>query len=502
MAKANQPGQGTLPVGRSSWREWVTRERAVLILVAVYVLGFFLLAMRQWACLGRDTGMTGEFNNMFWWTMRGRPFYFGAYEENYFSLHASFYYLLVAPFYWLVPGVPTVWFLQVFVLGLSAIPMYLLARHCLEHKTGALVATAAYLFYPPIVAQCLGQLQDQSYLPFVLLFAVYFFVQRNFGRFVLLTVLTCLGREVLALVVCMFGLWALLERRDWKWVVTPIAIGVAYFVFVMAFLMPYLRQGAKWHIGTHFLTYLGSTPGEALLAVLKNPSLLLNHFLEQDVIRYFLFMTGPLGVVLPFLSPAGVIALPELAINLVSGDYPHRVISYHYNVLAGTGLVLGTLFTFKRISTWLQRHGGGSYAMVFGVGLLLLSLSHWFLWLNVNAFRKLPHHDALVRALQVVPPDASILTGPRLLGHVTERTKFDTISVLWDKPNTYPMFRPPEYAGSFEYVVMDANERAYPPFINREMFQSLYGNPKYQLIFAEQNVFVFRRVNPAPAASR
>ena len=81
------------------------------------------------------------------------------------------------------------------------------------------------------------------------------------------------------------------------------------------------------------------------------------------------------------------------------------------------------------------------------------------------------------------------MTPVRLTGHVARRESFSALGIVE---------RRPKYAALFEYVVLDANDRRYLPVVTPELFGKFYKNPSYQLVFAENNVFVFRRVGDAP----
>jgi len=176
-----------------------------------------------------------------------------------------------------------------------------------------------------------------------------------------------------------------------------------------------------------------------------------------------------------------------------------RVIAYHYHVATSSAMFVAALFAIRKLNDRLRdRFQGGRYHLVMVMALLALSLSQWTMWLDFNRFRKLPHHETLVRALQVVPKDASVLVPRRMLGHVSQRAKWDVNGLFWDQiRKAEPREIAPDYAYSFDYVIFDANERQYPPFFTREVFEQFQKNPAYRVVFGENNVFVFQRVLPA-----
>ena len=91
-------------------------------LVGVYVLVFFYLAYRKYAFFGTDSGDLGYFDNMFWWTVKGRIFYSSELEYTNLGMHTAFQWAQLVPIYWLFPGVPTLIFMQTLFLGATATP--------------------------------------------------------------------------------------------------------------------------------------------------------------------------------------------------------------------------------------------------------------------------------------------------------------------------------------------------------------------------------------------
>lgn len=458
--------------------------RPLAVVICAYIAVFFTLAYRKYACLGSDSGDYGFFNNMFWWTIHGRPFYATGIGFSNLGIHTAFLWAQLVPVYWLFPGIPTLLFMQTVFIGATAVPMYLIARHVLqEHRSSLLLATA-FVLLPPIVSQNVNQVEEPSFMAIYLLFAFYFFLKEKFLWFMLFGVISCLGRENVPLAITMFGVYSALLRRGKKWIVAPVIMGLGYFWIAMFVIMPYFRHGHSWHVMRMF-RYLGDTPQDILLAIFHNPLVVAQHMLESENVNYIVMLLQPLGWILPFLNPACLMALPDLAINTISDNSAMKVIPWHYNVVTSCFLFVSVIFVLRRLSGWLKQLYGGSPEIVLATSLLVLSLAHWFVWFSPQQYRKLPQHEALLRAVEHVPRGKSVLAPLRIMSRVSFGEHFNNISVFVNYP---------DFADQFEYVILDANERQYQPIITREFFDRFYRNPKYQLRFAEQNVFVFQRM--------
>lgn len=458
--------------------------KPLAVVVSGYVLVFFWLAYRQYAYFGTDSGDLAYFNNMFSWTLRGRPFYVSAIGYSNLAVHAAFLWGLLVPAYWLAPGLPALLFMQSLFLGATAVPVYLIARQVLQDHRTALVMAVAFILLPPIVSQNVNQVEEPALVAVFLLFAFYFFIMKRFGLFLLFSGISCLGRENIPLAIGMFGIYGLILRRGGKWVIAPLVMGSVYFWFAMFVLMPYFRQGHEWHVMKMF-TYLGDTPGSIVLNAISHPTIVLQHLLEQQNVTYVTLLLQPMGWVLPFLSPASLMALPDLAINTISDNGAMKVIPWHYNVVTGCFLFIGTIYAVKKLGQRLRHRYQGNPEIVMAVILLMLSISQWVTWFSPQHYRKLPYQETLLRAIAAVPPQKSVLVPLRLVSHIALHDRFTNLSLFLSKPAC---------AEQFEYVILDANERQYGPLITQEFFDSFYRNPKYKVVFAEQNVFVFQRL--------
>lgn len=430
--------------------------------------------------MGNDTSDFGYFNNMFWHTIRGNFFYASPTGGSNLAVHAAFLWALLIPVYWLFPGVPTLIFLQTLFLGICAWPIYLIAQRIVRDHVAAITLAATFILLPPIVSQNVNQIEEPSFIAVFLLFSYYFYHIGRFGLFMLFAGVSCLGRENVPLAIAMFGVYALIQRRSCKWILGPPAMAIPYFLLALYVIMPHFQQGAQWHVMRMF-KYLGETPTAIIWAALTKPDLVLDHLLDQQNVTYFILLVQPMAWVLPFLSPACLMALPDLAINLLSDNSALKVINWHYNVVTGCFLFIGAIHAVGRYANrW-----GENQPRIWAFGLLLLSISHWFLWFFPHQYRRLPHHDSLMRAIQAVPPDKSFIVPVRVQGHISNRPRYDQINYFHQNP---------EYAKQFEYVMLDANERQYPPLVTRDFFNYFYTNQNYRLIFSENGVFVFQRL--------
>ncbi len=95
-----------------------------------------------------------------------------------------------------------------------------------------------------------------------MMMAAYCFVTGRFRGFVIGMVLACCGKESLTLTTAAFGIYALVERRPWRWVVTPIVFSVLYLGFAIFLLRHVFADSghrqvweAAYRLGAYGKTY-------------------------------------------------------------------------------------------------------------------------------------------------------------------------------------------------------------------------------------------------------
>ena len=465
-------------------------KRRVALFLAGYTLLFFWLAYRKFTFYTDNSADTSIITHGIWATLHGQLFPDYTLEMCYFGDHASYVLLTMLPIYWLVPTVPTLLFLQSLFIAVSGIPMFLIARRVLASSWAAFFIMAAFLMFPTVVSQHVNTIHDTQFIIVFLLGAFYFYQVERFGWFVLFAALSCLGKENVPLTVMVFGVYALLQRRHWKWVVTPLVLGAAAMVVVFKLIMPPLRAGKPYRSFGYFGA-LGQSPGEVLETLLSKPGLFFGTLFSPDRILFLIQLLQPLVIILPFLSLAVIFIAPDLLINLLVENAAPRVIQWHYNLTVAAFLFVAVIFSIRKVAGWLEtRQGKAPYAVGIGVLLLCLSASQWILWFNPNDYRQPPQYEALRGALATVPENASVLVPQTMLANVANRWNFNTIQhwLFYRRPTD------PQRIFDFQYVIIDRNERPGRwAAVPEEALKAFAASPNHELIYDNGNVVVFRR---------
>src|SRR5208337_4600517 len=104
-------------------------------------------------------------------------------------------------------------------------PLYALARDY-HGRRMSLTIGAIYLLYPGLGYTNLYEFHPTCFAVFFLLCSAYYFYKEKFVLFTVCMFVSLLCQENIALIFVMWGVYASLLKRPWKWVLWPTVAGV------------------------------------------------------------------------------------------------------------------------------------------------------------------------------------------------------------------------------------------------------------------------------------
>jgi uncharacterized membrane protein len=465
-------------------------------LIAASALGFSYLAWLKYSCFNWETSDTALYSYAFHQTLKGKFFPLFVHEGSLLGNHPNFLLLLWLPVYWAVPTTYSLLLFQSLMISLAAWPIYLVTRLKTKDRLTALVASAGFLLFPPIVGQHVNQIHDDQFGLALLLFAFYYFEVGNFPRFTVFLALSLLAKETMALYVGAFGLYALAIRRDRKWVVLPILLGIAYLIFTLGFLMP--RLGVEvtrlYRQPAYFAGY-GNSPAEIAKFISTHPAGVVATMFGPDRIGYLMRLLLPLAIVLPFGSRAWIVAAPMLVLNLLGTNRLMRDLTWHYSLIAAG--VLWTSFLVA-LPKWTRifgrRFGTRNCGRLLCLTVLVLCISLCPLWLSPWQYRPSANHQARVEAIAAVPINASVLSPENMLAHFARHPAIHSLAEM----RYYHC--DPNQVFDYDYIVFDASYPSPDWQGQSQLFALISARPEYRSVFSRDNVFVFQRIGTPPRA--
>ena len=346
-----------------------------------------------------------------------------------------------------------------------------------------------------------------------------------------------LARTDVALVVAMFGVYALLTRRKWGWVAAPLAAGFGYFalstfVIVPSFVHPDALRGPSgpvqnymdcWPCGHNpvlaYYGHLGGTFGEIAKYIITHPIQVAQLMFTNEKLVYLRSLLLPLAF-LPLLAPRPlVLGVPILALNLLSERAAQYSYQHHYSLLLIPGLFAATIYAAGNLQRWLerlifslQRRGGsketnvGRWRVVavpaWGI---LLGLAMWTALMNVPYKNPvvivLRYHETPARVhaarelVAMVPPEARVAASSFLAPHLLPRRYIYNFPPAPYSPYNFGSLRQSARFVNLDYILIDPNASALGdnPMADKSALDHLRAMPEWSQVAEKQGFLLFQR---------
>jgi uncharacterized membrane protein len=396
LKSAPQSGASNLNdeiLGGKLWKIEVS-ECIVLIMVAIHSVVFSYYTIMKYYSFRSYAWDLGIIVQSLANTAKGNLFinnvelYYSS-SHSYFGVHFSPIYFLVVPFFFVAPKVETILVMQSVVLGLSAVPVFLLARHSFNDRPASLLVTTAYLLNPLLQGLNWYHFNPETFLPLLFLSATYFFKKRRFGLFLMFVVLSLMTFEQAAYFVMMYAIYVAWEVRDdlrrtlrSKHLslnsLMPLAILVGAFcwsLFAAAMIHqlnpnPPSELKAVGNFALLGISDLSEIPGK----IITSPGLVFNaiRFEFFSKLLYVLLTFAPTAF-LGLLSPIALLpALSWVLLSFLSNHSPYYQLGFQYTALTLPFVTIASIEAIQKLPNALDTR---SAKMVYEKLSILLLIS-------------------------------------------------------------------------------------------------------------------------------
>jgi uncharacterized membrane protein len=458
--------------------------------MAAYGAGFAALSALRHRAFETGRFDLGNMVQAVWSTAHGHPLQMTNLQGEQVSRlgsHVDPLLAAFAPAWWIWPRPEVLLTVQAIAVALGALPVFWLARKHLHSETAALGFALAYLLYPPIQWATLSEFHPVVLSCPLLLFAIWYLDEDRLVPFAVFAVVAALGKEEIGLVIAAAGLWYGVSHRRLRAGAVIAVLGVAATVIAVDVVVPHFHEGPSPFLGRY--RAVGGTPGGVLTNLVTDPGVVLGKAFDARGIRYLLALVLPLAG-LSLLAPlALVIAVPEIALNLLSSVTTQQSVEQHYAAGATPGLVVAAVFGAVRLARHRQPAAVvASVAVAAGlVANLDLGALPW-----KHRVRELvsvsAHDDAARRVLARVPAGAGVSATNTLGAHLSARRR------ILSFPRT----------DGVDWIAVDATrpsilDRASPGEDGDRAVAALRRDRRWRLVASDDGVLLFVRAG-SPAA--
>ena len=417
-----------------------------------------------------------------------------------------------ALFYRLFPSGIVLLVAQTLTIGLSAVPLYYIAKKKLGNGYYGLLVVTIFFLYSPVQYNNLSNFHPDHLFMLFMFLAFYFLEKNDVLGFLLISLAGLFVKETLILSVSMMGLYALIRYRMYKSGSLLFAGSLFFFFLVTNMIIPG-ATGAGYGGGFKgSFSYLGSDLFEIAKTLVFHPWIVLREAANVWKMGYLVFIFVPL-LLIPLLSPLSLLpAAPALAISLLSRLPNYYWIQHHYTASVIPPVFISLIYGLKFLTyrqEWLRvcfqkllkvdlsKNGVLEISLltVLVVSLyynIVLSPSpiSIFFWKRFDSAFYSKGSYVITRRDQVlgqairrfIPPEASLSSQSSVnnsyLAHRVEYYSF------------------PGKVGEVDYVVLDGKRpRLVGDRLDEERYEKEFEKllNTYELIFSYDEIYIFRR---------
>ena len=422
------------------------------------------------------------------------------------------------------PNPDTLLVLQSLVVAMGAFPAFWLARLRLRNEWAGVGIAALYLLYPAQLNAQVSDFHAVTLTAALLLFTLYFLYTRRTILLFVFAILSMACKEEIPLVMIMFGLWSILLQHRWRSGLALTLLAVAWAVVGLS-IIPRIYSPVGHPLLTTRFQGLNQGYVHYTLHLLAHPlSDLKQYVLQHDHFQYLRLLLEPAGY-LPLLAPwVLLLALPSLAINLLSSDPTMIIGLFQYNAEIVPVLIFSTIeamvlliwlaqrlvnrarearpaASIAQRELFVQRTATVNRWLYAGLLALLLvyalfnvvsidrghnylPFGHGFTWPRVST-----HDELAPQFIALIPSDASVSAQSQLVPHLSQR---DSIYMF------------PYGDETASYIFLDVTKSYYPYFEKTCLLleiKQVLSQGNYGILAAQDGYLLLKRGLPPPNIS-
>lgn len=395
----------------------------VIFFIFLYSAFFIYVAVQKYETYGFKDYDLAIHAQYAWNIIHGTPTSSIMLEMSLFGSPLWMLSFLTALLYKIFPSPLTFLVLQSIFLGAAAFPLFLLAREKLGERVGLFVALT-YLFYPALWYANLFEYHPLVLsIPFLFL-SFYYMKHERFWPFLCFILLSVLSRGDVSLVVLMLGIYAAIQRKSMRWILTPFLLGFGWIIIGYGIIVPIFRS-PEIRYDSYYYQF-----GNGLAGIIRNilihPDYFIAFLLQKRNFVMFLQLLFPVGF-LSLFSPAelmiGILCLLQ---HLASIRWPEHTINFHYTAPLIPIIFISAVYGFSNLLRWSPIAKCNRNTL--GVCLLFFSFvgNLWFgpivpaIYDAVHV-KKNSFHRQIDRILKIVPENAAVISTFEYLPKLSNR---------------------------------------------------------------------------------
>ena len=465
----------------------------------LWLATFLTISVRAYRAFLDHRFDLGNMTQAVWSTAHGHPLESTALTGEQITrlgAHVDPILALFAPLWWIWSSPVMLLTAQIIALAAGALPTFWLARKYLLSDRAAMCMAFTYLLYPGLQWRALNEFYPSVFAVPLVLFAIWYLDEDKLVRFAVFASLVLASREDLGLLVGGLGLWYGLRKRRWRVGVGIFGAGVAWTATATLVVIPHFSGGSSPFYSRY--TSVGGSPTGILRTSLTDPASVLGAAVGSSDLRFMFWSFAPLLCLFVFAPTLSLIAVPQLALSLLSDRAADVSLNGNISAPIVPLLIAGTVLG---IAKFRERESlAGLVVLVTTLSAFLGPLSH----LPAIGPGEDGHARAAAAAVSLIPSSAAVSATNDLGSHLSARRQIYTFPVKrhadWVvvdlKDQLVPSITPgQERVG----LAVPRDDLVRRPMRFREAVAELRRDRSWRLVFQSKGVLVWHR---APGSER
>lgn len=487
-----------------------------LLGAVVFAVIFGRLGVQHHRNFGTWAYDMGIYDQGFWLVSQGGQSFVTVRGLEFWGHHVNLVVLLLVPFYWLGAGPAFLYVLQASVMGLGALPTYLLARDRFRSPWMGLVFASVFLMYAPVQWIVWANFHPEALVVTPMLMAWWCARTGRWKWFALFVLLVLSTREDAALAVIVLGfvlaapfmrdaIGAIRARsasaigdtagRYLRVGLYTVTAGALWYVVSTRLVIPHFNRGEEpFYVRAYYGNY-GDTTAQVIGEILRHPNRVISDATQPDRLRFFRDLLLPFGGV-PLLAPLQLlVAAPQMLASVIGLSPYARQIRWQYTSVMIAPLVVAAIDGARVV--WRMRRVRGWLVVLVLTSSIVSNIAWSNSPISDNDFvwaRDSERNQVLRRAVDLVPDEVAVTATYTLVPHLSHREDIydwpnPWVESYWGVDDGYRLPDPAE----IDWIVIDRQH------VSEEYAEVLDGlvraGGEFEVVLDEMGVLVARRIS-------
>ncbi len=410
--------------------KWINKHAIILMLTASIIYFIFVGTLSILDHVGLRTQLNdlGHMEQAIWQVTQGNfsmPLSTPRINTSRFAQHANVIFYFIAPLYALFPHPITLLLLGTAAVSIAGFLLFWLSKLILKNNFIALIFGLSFLLNPLVQETNLYDFHP-IVLAFPLFLAIIIFQeQKKWKSYWVCLLLLMFVKENMPSLAIMIGIYVILRSSKVQGILSNLS-AIIYWT-TLQHITPLLVNIPLNEFTWSRFSYLGDSPVQIIITVIKNPLIILALLASPFKIQYlsYIFLQGGF---LAIFSPSAVLwTIPNIAQNFLSSPSSHfqdRITGVYYSGIVITTTYAAAVYGLRTLQyyqpKWVKR-----FIIVFTLQAILISIimspTPYGLLVTWKNFYINYNRQTFKNISDLIPPDASLSTQNNVGAHFASR---------------------------------------------------------------------------------